>query len=295
MPPLGASRVSSTAARPAARTRSFRRCFSDSASSLRNNGQALQLCRWSAWRQCGLVASTHRLASGKASASLISWVTKVFTRPSPAATRLVVGMLHSSGRPARLHCPRARAARSPAGSPRGGKEADQYLPTAASSDLCARTKAVSLLLWSVFCEERHPGAHCRSFGHAAIACECSYPAMIWRVRRELVCLSLCVVCVVSVCVWTLALSLVSAAGHLPWTPCLLLDQHGTATQWGKRSCLPSTRLTTNAPRKELVPYALLPQHQDQHQRDSKGCETGDGARAAADVRTERGSLLAEAE
>ena len=147
----------------------------------------------------------------------------------------------------------------------------------------------------MFCEERHPGAHCRSFGHAAIACECSYPAMIWRVRRELVCLSLCVVCVVSVCVWTLALSLVSAAGHLPWTPCLLLDQHGTATQWGKRSCLPSTRLTTNAPRKELVPYALLPQHQDQHQRDSKGCETGDGARAAADVRTERGSLLAEAE
>ena len=103
----------------------------------------------------------------------------------------------------------------PAGSPRGGKEADQYLPTAASSDLCARTKAVSLLLWSVFCEERHPGAHCRSFGHAAIACECSYPAMIWRVRRELVCLSLCVVCVVSVhvCVDSCALS-----GICCWPP-----------------------------------------------------------------------------
>lgn len=36
VPPLGASRVSSTAARPAARTRSLRRCFSDSALSLRN-------------------------------------------------------------------------------------------------------------------------------------------------------------------------------------------------------------------------------------------------------------------
>ena len=34
--------------------------------------------------------STHRPASGEAvPASLISWVTKVFTRPSPAATRLV--------------------------------------------------------------------------------------------------------------------------------------------------------------------------------------------------------------
>eukprot|EP00964_Phaeocystis_antarctica_P155957 scaffold125405_cov62-Phaeocystis_antarctica.AAC.2 len=43
MPPLGASRVSSTAARPAARTRSLRRCFSDSALSLRN-GQARYYC-----------------------------------------------------------------------------------------------------------------------------------------------------------------------------------------------------------------------------------------------------------
>ena len=111
----------------------------------------------------------------------------------------------------------------PAGSPRGGKEADQYLPTAASSDLCARTKAVSLLLWSVFCEERHPGAHCRSFGHAAIACECSYPAMIWRVRRELVCLSLCVVCVSSVCglsalsLWYLLLATSPGTRACSWT------------------------------------------------------------------------------
>ena len=68
---------------------------------------------------------------------------------------------------------------------------------------------------------------------------------------------------------------------LPWTPCLLLDQHSTATQRKKRSCLPSTRLMTNAPRKELVPYAAYAA-QDQHQRDSKGGETGEGARAAAD-------------
>lgn len=44
--------------------------------------------------------STHRPASGKATpASFISWVTKVFTRPSPAATRLVVGMPKLTGRP----------------------------------------------------------------------------------------------------------------------------------------------------------------------------------------------------
>ena len=84
--------------------------------------------------------------------------------------------------------------------------------------------------------------------------------------------------------WTLSsvLSLgLLLATILPWTPCLLLDQHSTATQRKKRSCLPSTRLTTNAPRKELVPYAAYAA-QDQHQRDSKGGETGEGARAAAD-------------
>ena len=54
--------------------------------------------RATTWRWVRPVAveaggSTHRPASGKATpASFISWVTKVFTRPSPAATRLVVGM-----------------------------------------------------------------------------------------------------------------------------------------------------------------------------------------------------------
>lgn len=89
MPPLGASRVSSTAARPAARTRSLRRCFSDSALSLRN-GQARYYCGDGSTQRQWRRGSTHLPASGKAApASLISWVTSVFTRPSPAATRLV--------------------------------------------------------------------------------------------------------------------------------------------------------------------------------------------------------------
>ena len=52
------------------------------------------------WVHTAAVEATHLPASGKAApASLISWVTSVFTRPSPAATRLV-GMRRTP-RPAR--------------------------------------------------------------------------------------------------------------------------------------------------------------------------------------------------
>ena len=123
MPPLGASRVSSTAARPAARTRSFRRCFSDSASSLRNNGQALQLCRW--------VRAAAVRAGGKHSPPSLRQGLRIAHQLGDQGLHPTFAGGHSSCRghaslvcSPSSSCRQARLQRlvvSPAGSPRGGK------------------------------------------------------------------------------------------------------------------------------------------------------------------------------
>ena len=220
MPPLGASRVSSTAARPAARTRSLRRCFSDSALSLRN-GQARYYCEMGPHGGSGGCGSTHLPASGKAApASLISWVTSVFTRPSPAATRLV-GMRRTP-RPARW--PPKLTGKSAKGNARD-------LPTRRHPNISRRpahlvSGVCSGMILSVL---KHVRRHPRALPllqarvcvplplHAGLVCG------VWRSGG----LSLCCCC----WLWSLSLSSgISAAGHLPWTLCLLLDQHGAATQ-----------------------------------------------------------------
>ena len=110
--------------------------------------------------------------------------------------------------------------------------------------------------------------------HAGLVCG------VWRSGG----LSLCCCC------WLWSLSLFS--GICCWPPSLDPVPAPGPTRRShsavKSSCLPSTRLTTNAPSNELVPYD---QHQHQHQRNSKGCQTGDGARAAAGVRRKHGARL----
>ena len=130
--------------------------------------------------------STHPPASGEAvPASLISWVTKVFTRPSPAATRLV-GMRSPS--PSRGVCP----GRGFSPLVTGGRGASTSCPdsTALQGDdfvLCARhvprhTKAVCGRCVRCVCGAPHTHtARCGSCKHVAMACACSYPVMmVWR-------------------------------------------------------------------------------------------------------------------
>ena len=224
---------------------------------------------------CG---SIHLPASGKAApASLISWVTSVFTRPSPAATRLV-GMRRTP-RPARW--PPKLTGKSAKGNARD-------LPTRRHPNISRRpahlvSGVCSGMILSVL---KHVRRHPRALPllqarvcvplplHAGLVCG------VWRSGG----LSLCCCC----WLWSLSLS----SGICCWPPSLEPVPAPGPTRRSysavKSSCLPSTRLTTNAPSKELVPYD---QHQHQHQRNSKGCQTGDGARAAAGVRRKHGARL----